>query len=86
MQNKQYIEQHNNWKSAGRATSWLVIPWRLPYNRGKSTEKPRVRVAASKNTSFGGRSNGIRPLSRSKLKFEVSIKKDFKDVGWEIVD
>ena len=29
------------WKSAGRAPSWLVIPWNLPYNRGKSTEKPQ---------------------------------------------
>ena len=27
------------WKSAGRAPSWLVIPWHLPYNRGKGTEK-----------------------------------------------
>ena len=25
-------------ESAGRALSWLVIPWHLPYNRGKSTE------------------------------------------------
>ena len=41
IQNKQYIEQHNNWKSAGRAPSWLVIPWHLPYNRAKSTEKPQ---------------------------------------------
>jgi hypothetical protein len=41
IQNKQYIEQHNNWKSAGRAPSWLVILWHLPYNRGKSTEKPQ---------------------------------------------
>ena len=41
IQNKQYIEQHNNWMSAGRAPSWLVIPWHLPYNRGKSTEKPQ---------------------------------------------
>ena len=24
------------WKSAGRALSWLVLPWHLPYNRGKS--------------------------------------------------
>ena len=30
-QNKQYIEQYNNWKSAGRAPSWIVIPWHLPY-------------------------------------------------------
>ena len=29
------------WKSAGRAPSWLVIPWHLPYNQGKSTEKPQ---------------------------------------------
>ena len=29
------------WKSAGRTSSWLVIPWHLPYNRGKSTEKPQ---------------------------------------------
>ena len=29
------------WKSAGRAPSWLVIPWHLPYNRGKSTENPQ---------------------------------------------
>ena len=48
IQNKQYIGQHNNLrttqqfrKSAGRAPSWLVIPWHLPYNRGKSTEKPQ---------------------------------------------
>ena len=41
IQNKQYIEQHNNWMSAGRATSWLVIPWHLHYNRGKSAEKPQ---------------------------------------------
>ena len=38
IQNKRYIEQHNKWKSAGRSPSWLVIPWHLPYNRGKSTE------------------------------------------------
>ena len=45
IQNEQYIEQHNNyrttqhfWKSAGRAPSWLVIPWHLPYNWGKSTK------------------------------------------------
>ena len=40
IQNKQCIEQHN-WKSADRAPSWLVIPWHLPYNRGKSMEKPQ---------------------------------------------
>ena len=34
--NKQYIEQHNNWMSAGRALSWLVISWHFPYNRGET--------------------------------------------------
>ena len=29
------------WNSVGRPLSWLVIPWHLPYNRGKSTEKPQ---------------------------------------------
>ena len=32
------------WKSAGRAPSLWVLPWRLPYNRRKSTEKTSVRV------------------------------------------
>ena len=41
IQNKQYIEQHNNWKIACRAPSWLVMPWHLPYNQGKSTGKPQ---------------------------------------------
>jgi len=38
---KQYIEQHNSpiWKSAGRAPSVRGIPWHLPYNWGKNTEK-----------------------------------------------
>jgi len=40
IQNKQYIEQQKFWKCAGRAPSWLVIPWHLSYNRGKSKEKP----------------------------------------------
>jgi len=39
IQNKQYVEQHNSWKSVGHVPSWLVMPWHLPYNRGKSTEK-----------------------------------------------
>ena len=26
------------WKSAGRAPSLRVLPWHLPYNRGKSTD------------------------------------------------
>jgi len=29
------------WKSAGRVPSLRVIPWHLPYNWGKSKEKPQ---------------------------------------------
>jgi hypothetical protein len=36
--------------------------------------------------NFSGRSKGIRTLSRRKLKFEDSIKKEFKDIGSEILD
>jgi hypothetical protein len=47
---KQYTERHKTtihgitqtfWKSAGRAPSLRVLPWHLPYNWGKSTEKPQ---------------------------------------------
>jgi len=31
------------WKSVGRAPSLRVLPWHLPYNWGKSTEKPQSR-------------------------------------------
>jgi len=42
-QNKQYIEQHNSLvrKSPDRALSLRGIPWHLPYNWGKSMEKPQ---------------------------------------------
>ena len=42
IQNKQYIEQHNNFGRvwAVPRLGWLYIPWHLPYNRGKSTENP----------------------------------------------
>jgi hypothetical protein len=41
---KQHIEQHKNvtGNSAVRAPSWRVIHWHLPYNWGKSTEKPQT--------------------------------------------
>ena len=56
--NKQYRERHKTIlrttqkihrttttrKSVGRAPSLRVLPWHLPYNWGKSTEKPSVRV------------------------------------------
>jgi hypothetical protein len=31
-QNKQYQNNIKYWKSVGRALSWRVIPWHLPYN------------------------------------------------------
>jgi len=30
-QNKQYIDNTTIWESAGRAPSWLLIRWHLPY-------------------------------------------------------
>jgi hypothetical protein len=48
IQNNQYTEQHNNWKSASRAPSWLVIPWHLPYKWGKSTEN----LTQTANTNY----------------------------------
>jgi len=49
---KQYIDQHNSLirKSADCAPSLRVIPWHLPYNWGKSTEKPQ---SGYKNLSQG---------------------------------
>jgi len=40
---KQYIEQHSSLirKGADRAPSLRGIPWHLPRNWGKSTEKPQ---------------------------------------------
>jgi len=39
---KQYTEQYNAFgKSAGRAPPLRVIRWHLPYNWGKSKEKPQ---------------------------------------------
>jgi len=55
----QYREQHktnnteNNTKirkSAGRAPSLRVLPWYLPYNWGKSTEKPQAGQTEMPNT------------------------------------
>jgi hypothetical protein len=41
IQNKQCTHRTTQqfWKSAGRAPSWLVVLWHLPYNRGKRAEK-----------------------------------------------
>jgi hypothetical protein len=58
---KQYIERYKKtihrttqqfWKSAGRAPSWLVKPWHLPYNRGKSTEKPQSGIITPVRIKF----------------------------------
>jgi hypothetical protein len=36
------IKRKKKLGSAGRAPSLRVIPWYLPYNLGKSTEKPQL--------------------------------------------
>jgi hypothetical protein len=33
IQNKQYIEQRNNFGRLRAVPSWLLLPWHLPYNR-----------------------------------------------------
>jgi len=39
---KQYTEQHIYFgKSGSRAPSLRVVPWHLPYNWGRSTDKPQ---------------------------------------------
>ena len=48
-QTRHTIYREYNSGSAGRAPSLRVIPWHLPYNWGKSTEKTSVRVAQYKN-------------------------------------
>jgi len=42
---KQYVEQQNSLirESADRAPSLRGTPWHLPYNWGKSMEKPQSR-------------------------------------------
>jgi hypothetical protein len=45
--NNKKLKIHNHKKltnlgGAGRAPSLRVIPWHLPYNRGKKTEKPHL--------------------------------------------
>jgi len=59
-QNKQYTERHktnntqNNttiWESAGRAPSWLDLPWHLPYNWGKSKQL-RKKEKVFRDTSW----------------------------------
>jgi len=53
---KQYVEQHNQFrKSADRAPSLLVLPWHLPYNWGKSTEKPQSGLPKSARWHDGNR-------------------------------
>jgi hypothetical protein len=53
-------------KSAGRAPSWLVILWHLPYNRGKSSEKPQsVRLEGKHNKPHTDSALGIpHPIRR----------------------
>ena len=74
---KQHIEQHKHvWNSAGRAPSWPVILWHLPYNWGKSTEKPNCLSSSCKKActqrSFWRSSHLLPTFSRSILFPRVS--------------
>jgi hypothetical protein len=40
------------WKSAGHAPSFRVLPWHLPYNWGKNTEKTLSQLPAIVNSAF----------------------------------
>jgi len=58
------------WKSAGRAPSFWVLPWHLPYIWGKSTEKPQ---SGSENLSQVKKSLRVKNLSQSR-KTSVSVE------------
>ena len=62
------IHREYNSESAGRAPSLRVIPWHLPYNWGKSTEKTSVRVAQYKNNEQTQRTNTIQEHEPSQYK------------------
>jgi len=74
---KQYIEQHNSLirKSADRAPPVRGVPWHLPYNGGKSTEKPHVKYPL-----FLSDFNETRSFSidfRKILKYQIKWKSVF---------
>jgi hypothetical protein len=73
---EQYIEQHISLirKSADRAPSLRVIPWHLPYNWGKSTEKPQSGYPGNL-LSKGGKTWHVDPfifVERKKLQARIS--------------
>jgi hypothetical protein len=35
---------------------------------------------------MAGKSNGKRPLGRTRLKWEINIGMDLREIGWEYVD
>ena len=61
----------NFWKSAGRAPSWRVIPWHLPYNWGKY-RKFVLAVTSRKATALNSCFTKEFSFSLLLLKFSIS--------------
>jgi len=77
----QYTFTH---KSAGRAPSLQVLPWHLPYNWGKNTEKP-VRVAEECQYTYYQNAHITKPthththtLQNPQIHTDPHITKQFK--------
>jgi len=68
------IHREYNSGSAGRAPSLRVIPWHLPYNWGKSTEKTSVRVAQYKNNEQAQRTNTIQEQQQAPHKDRSTVQ------------
>ena len=60
--------------SAGRAQSLRVIPWHLPYNWGKNTEKTSGRVAQYKKNEQAQRTNTIQEQQQAPNKDRSTIQ------------
>ena len=74
------IHREYNSGSAGRAPSLRVIPWHLPYNWGKSTEKTSVRVAQYKKNEQAQRTNTIQEQYKNNNKHRTRTKAPYKNM------
>jgi len=74
--NKQYTQyiESTILVNAGRAPSLRVIPWHLPYNWGKSTEKTSVRVAQYKKNEQAQRTNTIQEQQQAPHKDRSTVQ------------
>jgi hypothetical protein len=50
------------WKSAGRAPSWRVLPWHLPYKWGKKHGKTSLRLRKKPQSEYS-----IEPNEKSSI-------------------